>query len=147
MNPRVPYVAGVLALGACLASGPVATAQPAPAPPPKEVPARAEKLRVLKLPETPYNYANVELPAHFRTRAVRDLDNTPRDNPITDAGATLGRVLFYDTRLSANGTVACASCHHQKHAFSDPGAKTSKGYEGKLTDRNEIGRASCRERV
>ncbi|MBN9121222.1 MAG: c-type cytochrome [Planctomycetes bacterium] len=97
-----------------------------------------EKARTLKLPATPYNYADVELPAHFRTRAVRDLDNTPRDNPITDAGATLGRVLFYDTRLSANGTVACASCHHQKHAFSDPAGKASKGYEGKLTDRNAM---------
>ena len=47
-------------------------------------------------------------------------DNTPTDNPITDAGATLGRVLFYDTRLSANDTVSCSSCHVQKPAFADP---------------------------
>ena len=70
---------------------------------------------------------------------VRDLDNTPRDNLyITDAGATLGRVLFYDTRLSANNNTACASCHHQKHAFSEPNAKFSKGFEGKMTDRNAM---------
>jgi cytochrome c peroxidase len=127
-----------------LASGAVTAADPAPPPrtaPPKEAPMRGEQIakpRTLKLPETPYNYANVELPAHFKTRAVRDLDNTPRDNPVTDTGATLGRVLFYDTRLSANGTTACATCHHQKHAFSDPGGKLSKGYEGKLTDRNAM---------
>lgn len=100
--------------------------------------ADAPVARTLKLPETPYKYADADLPAHFKARAVRDIDNTPRDNQITDAGAALGRVLFYDTRLSANGTVACGSCHHQKHAFSDPGAKFSKGFEGKLTDRNAM---------
>ena len=61
--------------------------------------------KTLRLPETPYNYAKIELPPHFLTSAVQSLDNTPEANPITDAGATLGRVLFYDTRLSANGTV------------------------------------------
>ena len=100
-------------------------------------PAQPAKPRTLQLPETPYNYAAPDLPPHFQTQTVRRLDNTPADNPITDAGATLGRVLFYDTRLSANGTVACASCHEQKHAFSDPG-KFSKGYEGKHTDRNAM---------
>ena len=44
-------------------------------------------------------------------------------------------MLFYDTRLSANNTVACASCHHQKNAFANPD-RYSKGYEGKLTDRH-----------
>ena len=126
----------MLALGVTLAANSLASAQPATAPSPKEV--KSDIVRTLKLPETPYNYANIDLPAHFKTRAVRNLDNTPRDNPITDHGATLGRVLFYDTRLSANGTVACASCHHQKHAFSDPGGKFSTGYEGKHTDRNAM---------
>src|SRR5471032_2395363 len=76
----------------------------------EKAPAEKAGPRTLVLPETPYKYANLELPAHFKTRAVRDLDNTPLSNPITDAGATLGRVLFYDARLSANGTTACASC-------------------------------------
>ena len=116
-----------LALIALLAGD--AVAQPT-APPPRPK-------RILHLPETPFNYAKVELPPHFQASPVRRLDNTPPNNPITDAGATLGRVLFYDTRLSANGTTACASCHEQKHAFSDPN-KFSKGYEGKLTDRNAM---------
>lgn len=56
-------------------------------------------------------------------------DNTPPNNPITDAGATLGRVLFYDRSLSRNGTISCASCHQQEHAFGDP-ARASTGVAG-----------------
>jgi cytochrome c peroxidase len=93
--------------------------------------------RTLRLPEKTYRYADVELPAHFKTRAARRFDNTPRDNPVTDAGATLGRVLFYDTRLSANNTTACASCHLQSRAFSEP-RRFSKGFSGKQVDRNAM---------
>lgn len=138
MRLTVPSIrVASLTLAAVFLSVAPSRAQPRPevAPLPKEV---AAKARTLRLPEKPYRYADLELPAHFKARAVRDLDNTPRDNPITDAGATLGRVLFYDARLSANGTIACASCHKQKHAFSDPGNKFSKGFEGKQTDRNAM---------
>lgn len=45
-------------------------------------------------------------------------DNTGT-NSISNAGATLGRVLFYDKNLSANNTIACASCHKQANAFGD----------------------------
>jgi cytochrome c peroxidase len=91
--------------------------------------------RKLVLPDPPDRYADVELPAHFKTPAALRFDNTPRDNRVTDAGATLGRVLFYDTRLSANNNKACASCHSQKHAFVDPN-RFSEGHEGKKTDRH-----------
>jgi len=43
----------------------------------------------------------------------------PSDNPMTVAKIDLGRRLFYDTRLSGNGTFACASCHQQARAFTD----------------------------
>jgi cytochrome c peroxidase len=43
----------------------------------------------------------------------------PADNPMTVAGIELGRRLFYDTRLSGNGTFSCATCHQQRHAFTD----------------------------
>jgi cytochrome c peroxidase len=69
----------------------------------------------LNLPATPYRYANVELPAYLTDTSHKN-DNTPTDNPITDAGATLGRVLFYDRRLSVNNKTACGSCHIQTHA-------------------------------
>jgi cytochrome c peroxidase len=43
----------------------------------------------------------------------------PADNPMSDAKVELGRRLFYDTRLSGNGTYACSSCHQQALAFTD----------------------------
>ena len=63
---------------------------------------RSSGSRRLQLPAVPYRYADVSLPEHFTTQATHPFDNTPPDNPITDQGATLGRVLFYDTRLSKN---------------------------------------------
>ncbi len=69
------------------------------------------------LPATPYDYENIALPAHLMTAPVQGEDNTPAENPTTNAGATLGRVLFYDTRLSANETISCASCHRQADGF------------------------------
>src|SRR5262245_43375171 len=67
-----------------------------------------------------YKYAVTDLPAHFKAPALQSTNNTPVDNPITDAGATLGRVLFYDKRMSHGDGVACASCHRQQNGFSDP---------------------------
>jgi cytochrome c peroxidase len=71
-------------------------------------------------------------PAHY-SPGVLNTDNTPAGNPVTDIGATLGRVLFYDKQLSVNGTVSCASCHSQAAGFSDTRVK-SVGFEGGLTD-------------
>jgi len=96
-----------------------------------------EVTAALDLPETPYAYASVQLPAHFQTPFVQAMDNTPAENPITDEGATLGRVLFYDTTLSRSSTIACASCHDQGHGFSDP-AQRSTGFEGGLTRRHAM---------
>jgi cytochrome c peroxidase len=82
--------------------------------------------KIIDLPETPYNYTDLNLPPHFLTNdggalpsSVNGIDNNPGDNPVTDAGATLGRVLFYDITLSQNNTIACGSCHRQDIAFSD----------------------------
>ncbi|MEO1092628.1 MAG: MbnH family di-heme enzyme [Pseudomonadota bacterium] len=50
----------------------------------------------------------------------------PEDNPMSTAKVDLGRHLFYDARLSVDGTVACASCHSQALAFTD-GRATSPG--------------------
>lgn len=58
------------------------------------------------------NYAQHDLPEHI------DKPNDVRME-LTDIGATLGRVLFYDKRLSVNNTISCASCHQQSLAFSD----------------------------
>jgi len=98
---------------------------------------------VLDLPATALSYQPANLPDHFETAAVEGMINTPADNPITDAGATLGRVLFYDTALSANRTVACASCHQSGAGFSDPDA-LSEGFDGGLTGRNSMSMVNLR---
>lgn len=48
------------------------------------------------LPPVPYDYESLNLPAHMSAFDVTSTDNTPSNNPISDDGATLGRVLFYD---------------------------------------------------
>ena len=70
-------------------------------------------------------------------------DNTPASNRTTNAGATLGRVLFYDRRLSVNDRVSCSSCHQQQFAFSDT-AKLSRGFAGGFTGRHSMGLANAR---
>lgn len=60
----------------------------------------------------------------------------PADNPITLAKIELGRMLFFDERLSRDGTVACASCHRPDVGFSDAGRVVSAGVGGALGSRN-----------
>lgn len=100
------------------------------------------------LPDTPYEYTDADLtrPAHFTADGpdgIAATDNTPEDNPATDDGATLGRVLFYDTRLSANDSVSCASCHLQRHGFSDP-RRFSVGFDGRSTRRRAMSLTNAR---
>lgn len=99
--------------------------------------------QTLNLPANSFNYANILLPGHFLDNQLQQEDNTPNNNPITNAGATLGRVLFYDTKLSANNTVSCASCHVQANGFSDPNT-LSIGFEGGLTGRNSMGLSNAK---
>ncbi|HCE02302.1 MAG TPA: methylamine utilization protein [Acidobacteria bacterium] len=99
------------------------------------------------LPETPYRYDDGNLPRHFTQpdgpESIASADNTPDDNPTTDAGATLGRVLFYDTRLSANDSVSCGTCHQQAHGFSDP-RRYSVGFDGQTTRRHSMSLTNAR---
>lgn len=97
----------------------------------------------LNLPAATYNYSEVDLPTHFSNTDVIMADNTPNDNPVTDEGATLGRVLFYDKALSLNSTTACASCHTQETGFTDP-KQFSVGFEGGLTGRNSMSLSNAR---
>ena len=43
----------------------------------------------------------------------------PEDNPLTEEKIALGRRLFFDRRLSRDGSLSCSSCHDPKLAFSD----------------------------
>ena len=64
------------------------------------------------------DYSATALPAYF-DQTVTALDNSPVSNAVNDRVATLGRVLFYDLRLSTNNKASCASCHQQALGFTD----------------------------
>jgi cytochrome c peroxidase len=63
------------------------------------------------------------------------------DNPISLAKVALGRRLFYDADLSIDGTISCATCHEQHHAFAD-GNRTHGGVRGARGRRNVMGLAN-----
>ena len=96
-----------------------------------------DALAALNLPSQAFNYAMPGLPAFYSMQPTVGADNTPAANPVTNAGATLGRVLFYDKNLSTNNTIACASCHKQEFAFGDT-AISSLGVENGLTERHSM---------
>ena len=75
--------------------------------------------------EGPQSY-NLEFPAYYG-----------RTSSFSKDDATLGRVIFYDTKLSADGTISCASCHKQELAFSDDKV-VSDGIFSNVTERNSL---------
>ncbi|MCP5027850.1 MAG: c-type cytochrome [Actinomycetia bacterium] len=104
--------------------------------------------RAPDLPDVPFEYGT-ELPAHFLAAApnelgrlaVADHNSTPADNPLTDDGATLGRVLFYDVNFSRGRSVSCGSCHLQSSSFTDS-TRFSLGVDG-FTRRNSMSLANA----
>jgi cytochrome c peroxidase len=105
MPRTLPLFALLLALGA-------AGGQGGTAPPP--VPADS----------LPARLALDDIPLGLPPRAV------PPDNPLTEARVQLGRRLFFDPSLSADGTVACASCHQPQRGFSS-GEARPRGVHGR----------------
>jgi cytochrome c peroxidase len=71
------------------------------------------------------------LPAGFPEPLV------PADNPMSEAKFQLGRHLFFDKRLSGNGTMGCGSCHFQNLAFTD-GKAVATGSTGDVTARGAM---------
>jgi len=59
----------------------------------------------------------------------------PKDNPYSPAKVELGRYLYFDKRLSADGTISCATCHEPKYAFTD-GSAVSEGIRGQKGGRS-----------
>src|ERR1700694_5498290 len=78
--------------------------------------------------EQSYQWA---LPKGFTTPRV------PADNPMSEAKVRLGRYLFYDKRLSVNGSQSCATCHRQELAFTD-GRPTAAGATGEAHPRSAM---------
>jgi len=95
-----------------------------------------------ELPDEAFPYSDIELPEHFANDTLDgfgyssgEIDST-RFDFIDDDVATLGRVLFYDKKLSALENISCASCHDQKLSFADDKA-FSEGVNT-LTKRNSM---------
>lgn len=73
---------------------------------------------------TPYAFAQ---PSNFPTATL------PADNPLTVEGVRLGRHLYYETGMSINNTVSCATCHMQESNFSTP-ATSGFGVNGQTAN-------------
>lgn len=78
----------------------------------------------------------LEYPANFGSRFT-----IPAANPMTKEGVYLGRMLFYEKKLSANNRLSCESCHEQKLAFTD-GRPVSPGVDGRFTPRSSMSLAN-----
>lgn len=78
--------------------------------------------------DNPTSYQNTNIPSYIRF--------SNDGNAIDDKKATLGRILFYDKKLSTDNSISCASCHQQDHAFSDM-AVASVGVNG-VTSRHSM---------
>jgi len=83
-----------------------------------------------KVSYTPVPY-KLEVPSHFPDMEI------PADNPLTYEGVALGRKLFYETKLSGDNTMSCATCHAPTNAFSDP-KQFSVGITGAVGTRNSM---------
>jgi len=85
---------------------------------------------MLNLPATVHPYAEQSV-------APSSLARTVGEATINNHRATLGRVLFYDRRLSLDNSVSCASCHRQERAFAED-SDFSLGHIGAKTTRNTV---------
>ena len=85
-------------------------------------------------PAAPTAYA-LTVPAGFPTPVI------PADNPLTNEGVALGRMLFYEKALSSTGTMACGSCHQQSKAFTD-GRALAVGVDGVANPRGTMSLAN-----
>jgi cytochrome c peroxidase len=103
------------------------------------------------LPTQLYAYADSELtlPYVFQQSSQIQIplwDSQPSNNRTTDAGATLGRVLFYDKRLSSTNLASCATCHQHDYAFTSP-TPFAAGPLGVPTARNVMALANVRYNI
>lgn len=109
----------------------------------KEPHSSPDEVRMPVLPEVEFGYSALEYPGTWLADPAMQLFGSTQGITVTDAGATLGRVLFYDTELSSNRDVSCATCHQQAHGFADP-VVHSRGVTEVVTPRNTMALANFR---
>jgi len=82
----------------------------------------------------PIPYA-LQIPELFEQKLIPPL--VPANNKLTIEGVTLGQKLFFDTILSSDNSVSCASCHNPQEAFSDSNV-FSEGINGQIGTRHSM---------
>ena len=98
-------------------------------PPPELAPGQAPPLPKSGPLAQPRSQDQVGFPSALTASVI------PPTSPLTPATVALGEKLFFDSRLSGDGTVACATCHDPARAFTD-GRPTSVGIHGRISQRN-----------
>ncbi len=137
-TPFVPTTAFLLALAAAPGCGNEGAAPSGKAPAKAKAGHEADKGKAAKKKEAIPDVSAAQIlerakPLFGKLPAVME---SP-DNPITDAKVELGRMLYYDTRLSKNQDISCNTCHDLAKYGVDPrGTPTSAGHKGQMGDRN-----------
>ncbi len=109
-----------------------------------ETSSQASVAEQLNLPAEPLDYEGLNTIAmNLDSGVLGSTVSLTGGASITNEGATLGRVLFYEKQLSIDGTVACASCHRQNNGFADS-KPFSDGVNGGITSRNAMSVANVR---
>jgi cytochrome c peroxidase len=85
----------------------------------------------------PYSAAHADTPYELELPRGFPAPRIPEDNPLTWEKVELGRLLFFDIRLSGNQTFSCASCHEPDKAFTD-GRAQAVGSTGELHPRSSM---------
>jgi cytochrome c peroxidase len=91
----------------------------------------------LPSPIKPLYMPAVFTPYRFTMSRSFPIPDLPRDNPLIEERVALGSRLFHDPMLSRDGSISCASCHQQDHAFSDP-RRFSVGVDGRTGTRHAM---------
>jgi cytochrome c peroxidase len=136
MSVNARIAAGLIAVTASLfvcsravPAAPVGSEDTDVGPPPALPPGQAPPLPKAGLLAEPRSRDQVGFPAALTASVI------PPASPLTPTAVALGEKLFFDSRLSGDGTVACATCHDPARAFTD-GRPASVGIHGRVGQRN-----------
>jgi cytochrome c peroxidase len=102
--------------------------------------AKVESAKAPNVIQGEYDYLALEYPKSKNGIAANPqhfANGVDSQNPLSNEGALLGRVLFYDKSLSRNNRISCGSCHVQSKGFADP-VQFSSGHEFGQTTRNSM---------
>lgn len=129
MRATLPVVLLLLAYNSCAIAAPAVDEAAGAGPPPALASGQAPPLPEQGPLAGPRSQDQVGFPAALTASVI------PPASPLTPAVVALGEKLFFDSRLSGDGTVSCATCHDPARAFTD-GRPVSIGIKGRAGQRN-----------